>query len=77
MKTASLVAGPQEAGPYDPSNMILSGHDSVGLLPDKECSQFANNFDKWDSNSAFSCTAIVEIARRLRGNPMEDLLTEK
>ena len=43
IETASLLAGPQEAGPYDPSNMILSCHDSVGLLRDKDCSQLANN----------------------------------
>jgi hypothetical protein len=29
-----LLAGPQKAEPHDPSNMILSGHDSVcSLLP--------------------------------------------
>ena len=45
IKTASLLAVPQEAEPCDPSNMILSGHDSVGLLRDKDCSQLANNSD--------------------------------
>jgi hypothetical protein len=54
----------------------LSKLKSLGMKMNAETQR---NAEKRRENEASAdlCTAIVEIARRLRGNPMEYLLTEK
>ena len=58
-----LLAKPQKAEPHDPSNMILSGYDSVGLPRDKDCSQLANKSDycSIDEGCAGPCLSTLSI----------------